>query len=151
MFKKFKHQLVLVISLGLVLFIIESIIKYYIILNKIPKQGFYFFSGLLQIDFFTNQNIAFGLPFPQILIIILVIFILIFLSFFWYLSLFQQKIGQLIALSLIILGSLSNLLDRLIFGYVIDYINIFIWPVFNLADIMIVTGIIIYLILNFKK
>ncbi|MBD3359120.1 MAG: hypothetical protein GF365_00205 [Candidatus Buchananbacteria bacterium] len=151
MFKKFQQQIFLVISLGLALFIVESIIKYYIILNKIPRQGFYFFSGLLQIDFFTNPNIAFGLPLPQTLIIILVIFILICLSFFWYLSLFQQKIGQLIALSLIILGSLSNLLDRLIFGYVIDYINIFIWPVFNLADAMIVTGIIIYLILNFKK
>jgi signal peptidase II len=151
MLKKFQQQLFLVIGFGLALFIGESIIKYYIILDKIPRQGFYFFSGLLQIDFFTNQNIAFGLPLPQALIIILIILILIFLSFFWYLSLFQQKIGQLIALSLIILGSLSNLLDRLLFGYVIDYINIFIWPVFNLADAMIVTGIILYLILNFKK
>ena len=53
---------------------------------------------------------------------------------------------SLLGLSLIILGALSNLLDRLIFGYVIDYINIFIWPVFNLADAMIVVGIIFYII-----
>jgi signal peptidase II len=42
-------------------------------------------------------------------------------------------------------GALSNLLDRAILGYVVDYVNIFFWPIFNLADCLIVAGVLLYL------
>ncbi|MBN1325800.1 signal peptidase II [Candidatus Falkowbacteria bacterium] len=139
-------QIILALIIPVILFVIELFIKYYLILNKIPKSGFYFFKGLLQIGFFTNINIAFGLPLPQIIIIVITFLILIALGFIWWLDLWKANLLGLLGLSLIILGALNNLLDRLIFGYVIDYINIFIWPVFNLADSMIVIGVIIYFI-----
>ena len=53
------------------------------------------------------------------------------------------------ALLLIIFGGVSNLFDRIYFGYVIDWINIS-TSTFNIADIMIVLGIIC-LIFHFKK
>ena len=53
------------------------------------------------------------------------------------------------ALLLIIFGGISNLFDRMYFGYVIDWINISI-STFNIADIMIVLGIVC-LIFRFKK
>jgi len=143
MFLKLKRNIILIIALSLGLFLIESLIKYYFILNKVPKQGFYLIPGIFQIKFSANQFIAFGLPVPQVLIIILV---LIILSFLWWRSLIILKLGQLLALSLIIIGAVSNLLDRLLYGFVIDYLNIFIWPVFNLADVMVVGGVILYLI-----
>jgi len=43
-------------------------------------------------------------------------------------------------LFLVILGALSNLLDRLKFGYVVDYLDLRYFTVFNLADVMIVGG-----------
>lgn len=43
---------------------------------------------------------------------------------------------------LIIAGGISNIIDRLYFGCVIDFINLKIWPVFNLADIYITIGTI---------
>lgn len=51
---------------------------------------------------------------------------------------------QRISLVLIASGAISNLLDRLIYGYVIDYINPGFWPTFNLADVFIFVGILIY-------
>jgi len=42
---------------------------------------------------------------------------------------------------LVILGAGSNLLDRFKYGAVIDFIDFKIWPVFNLADVMIVVGL----------
>jgi signal peptidase II len=37
-------------------------------------------------------------------------------------------------------GALGNITDRLRFGYVVDYLDIHVWPVFNLADTAIVIG-----------
>jgi signal peptidase II len=151
MIKNNTVRVVLLIIFSFDLLILESLIKYYFILNKIPSEGFYFFSGLLQIGKFTNTNIAFGLPLPQFITMILAGIIIILLGFLWWKSLLKKNIWQLLAVSMIIIGALSNLLDRLIYGYVIDYLNVFIWPVFNLADAMIVIGVVIYLIHEFRK
>lgn len=50
------------------------------------------------------------------------------------------------ALALILGGSAGNLIDRILRSYVIDYIDITIWPVFNFADIMINVGVIMLLL-----
>ena len=54
---------------------------------------------------------------------------------------------------LIILGGLSNLFDRIVYGYVIDTIPLFSFSVFNLADVMVISGsaLILIKILDFKK
>jgi signal peptidase II len=41
---------------------------------------------------------------------------------------------------LIVGGALGNVADRLRFGYVVDYLDVHVWPVFNLADAAIVVG-----------
>jgi len=45
-----------------------------------------------------------------------------------------------IALALILGGAISNLVDRVRFGYVVDFLDFRIWPVFNLADSAITIG-----------
>jgi signal peptidase II len=45
-----------------------------------------------------------------------------------------------LGLAIIAGGALSNLLDRLRLGYVIDFLDFRVWPVFNLADVAIVVG-----------
>ncbi|KPK97991.1 MAG: lipoprotein signal peptidase [Omnitrophica WOR_2 bacterium SM23_72] len=47
------------------------------------------------------------------------------------------------SLSLILSGALGNLIDRLRFGYVIDFLDFRIWPVFNIADSAITIGAIL--------
>tara|TARA_Y200000002_G_scaffold115921_1_gene94890 strand:+ start:1867 stop:2337 length:471 start_codon:yes stop_codon:yes gene_type:complete len=63
-----------------------------------------------------------------------------------------------IAFSFVIGGALGNLNDRIIYGYVIDFIevyyNTFYWPIFNFADVAISIGVILLLhniIFNKKK
>jgi len=45
-----------------------------------------------------------------------------------------------ISLALILAGAIGNLIDRLFFGYVIDFLDFRVWPVFNLADSSITIG-----------
>ena len=143
-------QVSLIIGVSFCLFLIESLIKYYLILNKVPLEGLYFFAGWLQIAYFTNSNMAFGIPLPTNLIIFQVVIVLGLLVIFWRHYFLKQNFIALFAISLLMVGAFSNLLDRLLFGYVIDYINVFIWPVFNLADCLIVLGILIYLFSDIK-
>lgn len=98
---------------------------------------------------FLNQGIAFSLPIPNWLTIIFTIPIIIIIS-----SLIKAEynnISRYSAWSIILSGALSNLIDRLIFHYVIDYLAFFTAAI-NLADVLIVGGLLIYLINNhFKK
>jgi signal peptidase II len=49
----------------------------------------------------------------------------------------------MVAFSLILGGAIGNLIDRVYYGYVIDFIDCRIWPVFNVADSAITIGAII--------
>jgi signal peptidase II len=143
-----KISLIVLASFGLL--VLESIIKYTLV-NKIPPEGFYLFSEILQIIYTPNYNIAFSLPLPFLIVIIMVISALIFLSYLWWHSLKIGNLKLLLAISLVISGALSNLIDRFALGYVVDYINVHIWPVFNLADCLIVIGIAIYIFNELKQ
>jgi len=46
-----------------------------------------------------------------------------------------------LAMALILGGAIGNLIDRLVFGYVIDFIDVRVWPVFNVADSSITIGV----------
>jgi len=63
-----------------------------------------------------------------------------------FLIYYTPKIKHSLGLGLIFAGLIGNLIDRLNYGYVIDYIKISAWPAFNLADIFTVTGVIILIL-----
>ena len=78
-------------------------------------------------------------------LIIVAIVALIFLVS--YQKIFQKNFRNILAFALIYGGLLGNLVDRIVYGYVIDYIKLlfgnFSFPVFNLADMAIVSGFIL--------
>ncbi len=49
--------------------------------------------------------------------------------------------SQLLSWALILGGAAGNLYDRIMFGYVIDYLDFRVWPVFNMADSAICVGV----------
>lgn len=133
-------------SLGLVFFLLDRALKYLFYYHKISDSFF--------LSYTENPGIAFGLQVPKNLEIFFYIsigFILVYLIYL--LSLSTKHNHQLTAFSiwLIILGAISNIIDRIRFGFVIDYINFHFWPVFNLADTIIVVGVVLLLIISLKK
>ena len=88
------------------------------------------------------------------LIGVLISFICVYLAFFIFFKIHQESLlkNQLLSFSLILAGGLGNLLDRLIYGYVIDFIDITFNPyVFNLADSYVTIGLIMYVIFSLKS
>jgi len=128
----------ILISLDLVLIFLDRLSKWFFLRN--PD----FYSGrFIELKLFKNSNLYFFSLNPIFINLIIgaVLLLLVFL-FLW--SFKKKDILLTSGFSLIILAGLSNFFDRLYFSYVIDWIKIFILPIsiFNIADIMIIGGII---------
>ena len=71
----------------------------------------------------------------------------------WILRLGKQELLLAVALSLVLGGAIGNLIDRVAYGYVIDFLDIYYkdwhWPAFNIADSAICVGVGLMLIESF--
>lgn len=121
------------------------------------NEPVYVMGRIFSFNFQANLNIAFSIPFSGPILII-AISILILGLVYWWLSLFLSNKPErgskylLYPLTFLIIGAIINLLDRLKFGYVIDYFDLEYFTVFNVADIMISVSILfMLLIFIFKK
>ena len=92
--------------------------------------------------YICNSGIVFGIKVPALAIYLFWIAILILIFYIHKKRLLLNSYFVILFLS----GAISNLLDRLIFGCIIDFIDLRFWPVFNPADIFICLGAIIVLI-----
>ena len=113
----------------------------------------YIIKDWLYFTYQKNSGIAFSIPLPQVIQIIVSIAVLIFLWIFCK-NFLTQKRNQFLKQSLfgiIIGGTFGNLYDRVLHGYVIDFIAIGPWPVFNIADVGITIGLILFFLLTLKN
>lgn len=134
--------------LTLILFCLDRIIKYFFIKNPTKFFGGDFFYDYLNFHFEKNFGIAFSLPFYLPILLIITFGIIVFLIYLIFKAYQEDDWLVIIPLLLIISGASSNLIDRLRFGFVIDYIDVPWFTVFNLADILITGGVALFLILN---
>jgi signal peptidase II len=85
-------------------------------------------------------------------VVLAVIVIAVLLVWLWRLS--AAEAATSLALSLILGGAVGNLIDRLVYGYVIDFIDVYYgswhWPAFNVADAAISVGAFLLLLDAFR-
>lgn len=118
----------------LALFALDRLIKNLIIL-KLPEEGVLIFPGIsFKLQF--NPQLAFSLPAPNWLAIILSLAVLIIAIKILFKHLTNNRLANW-GLGLLIIGSLSNLLDRVKYGGVADWLTLWYWPSFNLSDLYI--------------
>ncbi len=114
--------------------------------TKVIKNFFY-------LTLCHNTGAAWGLlnKYPFILVIISLIAIILIYHFTYC---FKTNTRNNIAFGLLYGGLFGNLTDRLIFGYVIDFLDFYLikydYPVFNVADIAIVLGVLLLIISTLK-
>ena len=130
-----------------IIVIIDQLIKYFIYMNKpqIPV-----IPGVINITYAQNTGTLFGLAqgsntfFIISSIIIIAFIVIITMKMKKYSS--RRKVWKLI-----LGGGISNLIDRIFRGFVIDYVELKIFGVCNLADFCIVIGVIGFIIVELKE
>ncbi len=152
--------LVIVVFLSLAL---DQATKRVVEKRMTPNQSIGVWDNHLRISFVYNRGMAFGLkphealpnlPISQILAGFMILATIFLLAYYTYTP--DQRWSNLLGLTLIIGGASGNLMDRLLRGKVVDFIDMGIsetlrWPVYNMADSYITIGIIILFLISFSS
>jgi signal peptidase II len=105
-------------------------------------------NAIVSIDRVQNTGAAFSVL-PQLHWFYLAVALVVSL----YILFFGYRYGttwyRQVLIGMILGGALSNGVDRLVQGYVVDFIDFHFWPVFNVADSCIVIAIVVLLVLSF--
>jgi len=133
--KKIKYILTITLCL------LDLLIKYYIENNITYIEVTSFFS----LNKVHNYGVAFNI-FNDKRIFIIILSIILLLLFIYMEKDYKDNLFNNISFGLIYAGILGNLINRITLGYVIDYISILSFPIFNLADICICIGIFFLII-----
>ena len=131
-------------------FVADRVIKY-LMIQKFPDREFLLLGNWLKLKLAYNTGVAFGVPLNSYLILAAYLAILLAMVILISICYRRRQLSSAIVFSFIFVGGFSNLIDRLKFGQVIDYFDLRYYSVFNLADAMIVVGVLVVIALNWKK
>jgi len=101
--------------------------------------------GIFHITLTHNTGVAFGLlKGSPYLVVVSVVAIIMLLFYLWAAG--KKPFFLNLGVYLIIGGAVGNLIDRLAYSYIVDFIDLKIWPVFNMADSAITIGALLVII-----
>lgn len=125
----------------LLVFLCDQLAKLWVQRSMLPRESISLIPGVFHITYVRNTGAAFGLLRDQTLFFIIITLLVIGMIVFTLSRIPKEQLSLQFALGLLLGGALGNLLDRIRFGYVIDFLDFRVWPVFNLADAAIVVGV----------
>lgn len=139
-----KHLLFFMIAL--LVLILDQLVKHIITAYSISRDY-----SFVKIQFVKNFGIGFGLlNLPVLRWAMVAAVSIIIIGILYYYSRSYLTINSLFvfSLALVLGGALGNLIDRIMYGFVVDFIDFGFWPAFNIADSAITAGIILLLFLS---
>ncbi|MAG60238.1 signal peptidase II [archaeon] len=126
-------------SIAAIIVVIDQLLKYIVrqfVTVAIPLTSFFSISNI------QNTGAGFGiLPGQRILLILIsLIVIVVIIKYFK-----KEKGLAQVSWALILGGAVGNVIDRILFGSVTDFLAFSFWPAFNVADMAVTVGVIILL------
>ena len=141
--KKGRYAVILLVIL------LDQVVKLLIRGAFEPNESVDLIGSLLSLTYVKNTGAAFSM-FSGARVILVILPLIVMGVGVWYMEKHPKSHWTLfLALSLAIGGGISNLFDRLVFGFVTDMFDLHFWPVFNVADIAICIGcglLVIYIL-----
>lgn len=145
----------MIIILSIIFIIIDQVSKIIVVNNLTNNKSIEVIKSFFYLTYTNNKGAAFSILTGRRILLILVALIVIgVLIYYVRKNKIEGKVNK-IALSLVIGGSIGNLIDRIVRGAVVDFLDFKIfgynYPIFNLADTFIVLGVFLLLISMFRK
>ena len=147
-----KNKIIFLVSI--IVFIVDIISKILVSNFMLEDQSIKIINNFLYFTYAKNTGIAFSfLEGNMLFIISMTLIIVVLLIKYVYNK--KLDVKEKISYGLVLGGAIGNLFDRIVYGYVIDFIDVYIfgydYPIFNVADSCVVVGIILILLLSFKS
>lgn len=136
-----------ILPISFLLIVIDQIVKILVINKMALQQSITIINNFFNITYVRNTGAAWSILSGNVLLLIM-ISVLALVTIYYYLIKDKDlnKI-DIVSYSMLIGGIIGNLIDRIVHGYVIDYLDFKIFnynfPIFNIADTLIVISIII--------
>lgn len=146
MSRKERKEIVLPFNIFIVITVIlflDQLSKFIAVKNLSLHQSIPIIKGIFHLTLIHNRGAAFGILKNKLPLFIFTSVLAIILIYQNLKNLHKKSDIYNLSLSLILAGALGNLIDRICFGYVIDFLDFRIWPVFNIADSAITIGAIL--------
>jgi signal peptidase II len=111
--------------------------------------------GFFDLRYAENRDTAFSLSRSLrwedkgVLLASIAIVVLLFVTALWWRRRRAPALEQ-VGYAMVVGGAVGNVLDRIMFGYVVDFMHLHRWPIFNVADIAIVAGAALLVFAGFK-
>ena len=147
--------MVTTIIISIILLCIDQISKLLVVNLLTKTDSITIIKNFFYLTYINNDGAAFSiLVGKRIFLILIAVLVIVMLISYIKKNNIQNKL-EVVSISLIIGGSLGNLMDRVIRGYVIDFLDFKIFnynfPIFNLADTFIVIGVFLLLLKEIRK
>ena len=134
--------------------ILDYITKIWALDTLRGKPDITIIKGFFDLSYLENRGAAFGIFQGRVYLLAVVTLIIIGGFFFYYLRTKKKTLLFTISTALILTGAIGNLIDRLRYGFVVDFISwhwkdVYYFPTFNVADICITIGtglLVIYIL-----
>lgn len=128
--------------IGLVLVLVDFFSKRAAILHLKGKSSIEIISGVLRLNYVENTGAAFGILKNMRWLFVLTTLIMIVILYVWFNKSYFKNEFMRFGIVIVIAGAIGNLIDRLIYGYVVDFIDFYLinFPVFNIADCLVCIG-----------
>lgn len=126
--------------------IIDQITKF-LIERNLYEKSIDIIENILSFTYLENRGAAWGIFSDNSWILLIFVPILIFIIGLYLYKVSNSKTEMILG-GLIVGGALGNYIDRLFRGYVVDFLDFKVWPVFNLADVFIVVGCILFILIS---
>lgn len=135
------------LPITLISLLLDQIIKIIVITNMNLYDSINVINNFFNITYVRNNGAAWSILSGNTMLLIVISLVALGLIYFYFIK--DKNLTRLenFSYGLLMGGTIGNLIDRIIYGYVIDYLDFKIFsynfPVFNLADICIVMGVIL--------
>src|SRR3989344_9547983 len=140
-----------VFSMSLAVILIDQLSKFFVRANFQLNQSIPIINNIFHLTYIQNTGAGFGILKAQALILIFVSIAVIGIILYNFDKIKNKEILLQVLVGFVLGGTIGNLIDRMAYGHVIDFLDFRIWPIFNFADSFVTIGIIGLIIYLWNK